>query len=129
MLGRIDAFDTRVANTATNYNSHILGSAAERQSGYNSALSLQRDIESAIEEINALTVSTSSRYYEAWTLEKRLLDDLYHRIYVMQKGWERSLSSNDIDYINEYIAADNVNGVNRYKTDYDETRPRVSIPN
>ncbi len=128
-LSQIDAFNTRVANIATDYNAHILGSSTERQNGYNNATALMQEIDTLRTSIKALSIPTNSRYFEAWSLECRLLDDLYNRIYVMQKGWERSLNSNDADYINEYIAADNVNGINRYKSDYDETRPKVSIPN
>ena len=128
MLGQIDAFDSRIVNAAANYNNHILGSATERQNGFDSTLGLQHEIEDAIAKCNAYAISSQSRFYDAWSLEKRMLDDLYHRIYVIQKGWERSLDSNDIDYINEYIAADNVDGVNRYKADFEQARNTISIP-
>ena len=74
--------------------------------------------------LQALDVPSDNPYYGDWQHMVELMTDLQHRIDVIDQAWQNSLSysdpANHVDAIIAPLSADNVDGVNKYKTHYDD---------
>lgn len=125
-------YDSRIRSVATDFNNHYLSGTISTRSSYaNTAYGLLSELEQRQSALASLTMPSGSRYSSQYYLIAQCYDDCVNRVDCISRSWEIDLRySNPKDHKNEIlgpIAADNVNGTNRYKTDYDNTYPTISL--
>ncbi|MGN0287404.1 MAG: zinc ribbon domain-containing protein [Atopobiaceae bacterium] len=125
-------YDRRIRNAATNFNNNYLSASASTRSGYSDdATGLQYELEAQIANLYSLSMPQNSAYATQFSLLQQCYNDCYHRISVIADAWTTDVQYSDPsahqDEILEPIQQDNVHGTNRYKTDYDNTYPQISL--
>ncbi len=121
--GAMPGYDQEIADCATYFNyNYTKSDYGVRQSGADQAASIHERISTDLSNLESLNVSSDNPYYTDWQNMIELQTDLLHRIEVIDQAWQNSLSySNPADHVDSIIApltADNVDGVNKYKTHY-----------
>ena len=124
---QLSGLDSEVRTVATNFNAHYLDSSYTTRKSYADAASnLSSRISSLKSQVQALNISSSSKYYSNWQDTITLYDDLLQRISVMCDAWDIDLSSSDPasnkTAILAPISRDNVEGTNdnKYRLDYEQ---------
>lgn len=121
---RIGQLDESVKDAASNFNNNYTKADSSLRTGYSSsAKSVQSDVASLYAQLKQLNVPATSKNYGSYQKLLTLANDLQHRIDVIVSAWQRDLSysnpADHTDYILAPIAADNVSGNNKYKTEFD----------
>ena len=122
------SFDQRIAEAAQSFNANYLSPSYETRAAYASeAESLLSDIYDSYNDLYNTTVSAQSPNASAYKALDTCYEDCIQRISVISEAWNTSLLYDDPslyqDEILEPIARDNVNGANRYYTEFQETYP------
>lgn len=128
----LSGYDRRIRTAATNFNNNYLTASLSTRSGYASdATSLEYEVESQYDSLCGLSVPQNSAYATQFAQLQQCYNDCYHRISVIADSWNIDVQYSDPssykDTILGPIAQDNVHGTNRYKTDYDNTYPQISL--
>ena len=118
-------YDSQIADCATTFNNdYTKGDYGLRQADADGAAAIHGNVNADLEALQALDVPADNPYYEDWQHMVELMTDLQHRIDVIDQSWQNSLSysdpANHVDDIIAPIAADNVDGTNKYKTHYQD---------
>lgn len=121
---RLGTYDQNIADAATTFNNlYTATSMSERDAARDAAYDLRNDISAEMDNLQVLSVPSSSEYYANYNDISTCYYDCYMRISVICESWDISLRySNPADHtdeITEPIARDNVDGTNRYLTEFD----------
>jgi|GEM_PF-2391332 len=126
--GELAGLDAQISATATDFNNNYTSSdLATRQAYASSAASLYATINTSLDALNAMVVAPSSPYYATWQNMVTLYGCLSNRIRVISEAWNLAVVDPYDGQISAILSADNVGGVNKYKTQYQELYP-VSQP-
>ena len=124
---QLSGLDSEVRSAAATFNAHYLDSSyASRKSYSDAASNLSSRISSLKGQVDALQISSSSKYYTNWQDISTLYNDLLQRIEVMCDAWAIDLSSDNPasnkTAILAPISRDNVAGTNdnQYRLDYEQ---------
>ena len=129
---KIAGLDARIRACATDFNNtYTLSDYATRSANSTVASTLADELTLANTSLGILEVSSDSINYQAYRDIRTLYNALLQRILVISEAWKISLSySNPADHTSEItapIARDNVNGTNKYKTEFDALLPNVTL--
>lgn len=121
---RLGSYDNEIANAATVFNNtYTTKSMSKRDEARDDAYDILNDITDEMSDLQSLSVPSSSEYYDSYNDISTCYYDCYMRISVIVDAWDISLRySNPADHTDEItapIARDNVNGKNRYLTEFD----------
>lgn len=124
------SFDQRIAEAAQSFNANYLSPSYETRAAYASeAENLLSDIYDSYNDLYDTTVSPQSPNAPAYKALDTCYEDCIQRISVISEAWNTSLLYDDPslyqDEILEPIARDNVDGANRYYTEFQETYPQA----
>jgi hypothetical protein len=130
LYGQLAGFDSSISSVAGTFNDSYLSSdQTQRQTYASQAADLLAQIKAGYDEVSAMALSADSPYYATWNNMVTLYDCLYNRARVLSEAWNLSAQAADPssvqDQISQVLGADNdSNGVNRYKTQYNELYPQ-----
>lgn len=119
----LGSYHNQIASAANVFNNtYISTSYSQRASARSDAYDIMNDLSKEMDELEGLYVPTSSEYYSCYNDISTCYYDCYMRISVICEAWDNSISySNPADYtdeITEPIARDNVDGTNKYLTEF-----------
>lgn len=128
----LSGYDGQIRSAASSFNENYTKEDFSLRTGYASSASvLLGELEQRRDALYALSMPDGTSYASQYADLKRCYDDCVQRISVISQSWENSLRySNPQDHkyeIIEPISADNVDGSNRYYTDYNDVYPRISL--
>lgn len=121
------AYDQRIAACVQTYNGARLSKdTATRTTAADTCRTLQSDIQTDMDTVDALGIGQSSPYFTIYQNVHRLQNDELQRIAVLVKSWDVSLQYDDpaqyVGAIDEPILKDNdATGTNTYKQDFENT--------
>lgn len=123
----LNQLDGRVRGVADDFNAYVQdGTSSQRRSALQSARGVQSSIDAAADEFAELSVPGSSAYYDDYQSMRVCFDDLQHRIDCMVESWELRQSGSS-SYLDPIAAQNDSNGVNTYKTDFDQRMAALSL--
>ncbi len=119
----LGTFDDEISSAAQDFNNNYLKTSWTQRSAYaDAASSLEESIIDDSQEIEELSVPTSSEYYACYTTLVRCYYDCVMRISVICEAWEISLSYDDPtghgDEICAPLSRDKENNTNKYLTEF-----------
>lgn len=122
--GELAGLDSQISATATDFNNYYTsGDVGVRQAYASSAATLYATITTSLNELNAMVVAVDSPYYNTWQNMITLYGCLSNRIRVISEAWNLAVVNPNDPQISVILSADNVGGVNKYKTQYQELYP------
>lgn len=125
-------YNSRIKTAADNFNNNYTKDDLSLRTSYDhSANSLLSELQQQRDSLYSLSVPSGTSYSSQYTALKRCYDDCVHRIQVIAQAWDNSIQySNPKDHQSEIIApmtADNVDGHNKYYTDFNSAYPTISL--
>lgn len=125
-------YNSRIKTAADNFNNNYTKDDLSLRTNYDhSANSLLSELQQQRDSLYSLSVPSNTSYSSQYTDLKRCYDDCVERIRVIAQAWDNSIQySNPKDHQSEIIApmtADNVNGHNKYYTDFNSVYPGISL--
>lgn len=119
-------FDSSIAELAARFNNESLLEADEatRQAAMDSAGAVLDEIQSWVTRLESLNLAADSVYASNLESQKTMYNDLYQRMNILYTALRTTLNGSGIDAATSIVAsANDVNGVNRYKAEYDSIYP------
>lgn len=125
----IGTLDSEVRQAATDFNNtYTKDDYSARQSCYSEAIRIQTQVAGQMTTLKGYSESDAAGSQKLSNLIQ-LTSDLQHRIDVIVSAWKIDLGystpSDHTDEITAPLSADNVNGVNSYKSDFDSLYPNA----
>lgn len=125
----LGSLDTQIRDVATDFNnSYTSADLPTRQSLYTTAMRLQTSVSGLTTTLKSYQESDPTNASKLKTLIQ-LSNDLQHRIDVIVSAWKIDVGyANPADHVDEIcapISVDNVNGINKYKIDFDDLYPNA----
>lgn len=123
----LNSLDDRIRDVASDFNKYVKdGSGSSQRSAAQTAFTVQDQVSSSASNLDAISVPSSSPYYDDYQSMQVCYDDLQNRIDCIAESWSLRLDGAS-DYLAPIRAQNDSNGVNVYKTDFERRMGNLSL--
>lgn len=123
----LSSLDSDIRSVADDFNRYAKsGSWSQQEAAASTASQVQARVSSSSASFDALDVPASSSYFGTYQSMQACYDDLQNRIDCMVSSWQLRLNGNS-DYLAPIRAQNASNGVNRYKTDFENRMASLGV--
>ena len=129
----LSSYNQAIGQAAEDFNTYYLNKDMQIRSRYSGDVdTVLQELESDYNALLEVQVSSDSQYVESHRNLLTCYSDCVQRLSVISQSWHNSLAYTDptgySDEITAPIAADRVNGSNKYLTEFENTYPKAKPP-